>query len=379
MTDFTRPLRYHWLKLVRGNAVNRVGCITFAVVCLFGVPALADEGKEKLKKALENFREPSIEKQLEEIAARTDIGGWWVTERISPMTDFEELYYMLPAESPVGNSFGIRQTPILALRCRDYVTDFTILWNRAIHLFDEEVTVRWRKDKNNPEIETWQILDKTATGLYRGAAIERMRSWEGMDRLVVQVPVNENKSVMAVFMTGGFDEVIGNIEERCKWAPPESAVTDDATEDHQANAEQSKPEQEEDRLSSILKNIEEMEQQKAKQSSSAEDHNLSSMEPTQKLAETIQAQIARCWRIDAGAQRAEDLVVPIRVQLARDGSLRRTPEIQNTSRMNNDRYYRKAAENARRAISECQPFDLPSEDYALWSDMILNFNPREMF
>lgn len=157
-------------------------------------------------------------------------------------------------------------------------------------------------------------------------------------------------------------------------------------EPEQETAEEEASESREDRLSSILRNVEEMESQ-SRQQSSPESEEQSEDEPrslddrrkSQQLAQAIQAQVARCWRVDAGAQRAEDLVVPIRVQLAPDGRLRQPPEIQDSARMNRDRYYRAAAENARRAVLECQPFDLPSEDYALWRDMILNFNPREMF
>ena len=93
----------------------------------------------------------------------------------------------------------------------------------------------------------------------------------------------------------------------------------------------------------------------------------------------IRRQMAACWRIDAGAQNAEDLMVEIRVQFNADGSVRGIPEIQNTRRMATDAFFRSAAENARRAVIECSPFKLPQSRYELWRDMVLRFNPREMF
>jgi hypothetical protein len=93
----------------------------------------------------------------------------------------------------------------------------------------------------------------------------------------------------------------------------------------------------------------------------------------------IQSQMSACWRIDAGAQSAKDMVVKIRVRLNPDGSVIGQPMIQNGSRMANDSFYRSAAENARRAILECQPFQLPRQDYELWQDLVLKFDPREMF
>jgi hypothetical protein len=32
-----------------------------------------------------------------------------------------------------------------------------------------------------------------------------------------------------------------------------------------------------------------------------------------------------------------------------------------------------------RAVYQCQPYTLPSDKYALWRDMILNFDPSDMY
>jgi len=73
-----------------------------------------------------------------------------------------------------------------------------------------------------------------------------------------------------------------------------------------------------------------------------------------------------------------DLVVKIRVALNPDGSVRRA-EIVDAQRMMADAFYRSAAENARRAILRCSPFNLPTAQFEIWRDMTLNFDPRAMF
>ncbi|WP_143596240.1 hypothetical protein [Tistlia consotensis] len=97
------------------------------------------------------------------------------------------------------------------------------------------------------------------------------------------------------------------------------------------------------------------------------------------LGQMIRGQMQRCWRIDPGARSAERLRVSVRVRLKPDGTLAAPPEFENVGQLADNAYYRAAAESARRAILECQPFRLPQEDYNLWQDLVLNFDPREMF
>ena len=47
-------------------------------------------------------------------------------------------------------------------------------------------------------------------------------------------------------------------------------------------------------------------------------------------------------------------------------------------RMFSDTFFRSAAENARRAIFRCSPFDLPPGMYEVWRDLTLRFDPRMM-
>jgi hypothetical protein len=56
-----------------------------------------------------------------------------------------------------------------------------------------------------------------------------------------------------------------------------------------------------------------------------------------------------------------------------------TTEIVDVVRMVQDGYFRSAAENAKRAINQCSPFQLPPRKYNVWRQLTLRFDPREMF
>ena len=42
-------------------------------------------------------------------------------------------------------------------------------------------------------------------------------------------------------------------------------------------------------------------------------------------------------------------------------------------------FFQAAADSAVRAVYQCQPYALPKAKFALWRDMILNFDPSEMY
>ncbi len=146
--------------------------------------------------------------------------------------------------------------------------------------------------------------------------------------------------------------------------------------------EPKKEEPKEDRLTSILRNVEKLKDKKPEAQQQAEN---STNRPVQTSAieqnamvRAIQRQMARCWRIDAGARDAENLVVEIRVVLNPDASVR-AAQIVDFERMFHDTYFQTAAENARRAVLRCSPFDLPANKYEVWRDLVLRFDPSQMF
>ena len=148
---------------------------------------------------------------------------------------------------------------------------------------------------------------------------------------------------------------------------------------------QKDPKPEVDALASILRNVERLKEspdqpqrQVAKAPAEGPAARKISAFARNEMARAIQQQLRRCWRLDPGAMEAEDMVIEIRVLLNPDGSVRQTV-IMDVARMVRDGYFRSAAENAKRAIDICSPFQLPPRKYDVWRELTLRFNPREMF
>ncbi len=93
--------------------------------------------------------------------------------------------------------------------------------------------------------------------------------------------------------------------------------------------------------------------------------------------DAFRAQMRKCWSPPAGARRAEDLVVNVRLSLSPNGAILAGPVVVNRSQLG-DPFFRAAAESVLRAIHRCQPFDMPIEKYASWRDIELTFDPRKM-
>lgn len=167
---------------------------------------------------------------------------------------------------------------------------------------------------------------------------------------------------------------------------PEAEVRPAEPPPSPVRAEKPKEEPVDDLLAGVLRNVDKNlkpsvteQQQQAVRSDAKVTQSVDLTRKAAALGQMIRGQMQRCWRIDPGARSAEQLRVSVRVRLKPDGSLAAPPEFQNVGQLANSAYYRAAAESARRAILDCQPFRLPQEDYALWQDLILNFDPREMF
>ena len=97
---------------------------------------------------------------------------------------------------------------------------------------------------------------------------------------------------------------------------------------------------------------------------------------TADLADALKSQIYRCWSPPVGAPNAADLVVDFDLTLNNDGTpARATSDALSSS----NPYTRAAAEAARRAIFQCQPYRLPQERYTQWQEISpLRFDPRQM-
>jgi len=94
--------------------------------------------------------------------------------------------------------------------------------------------------------------------------------------------------------------------------------------------------------------------------------------------DALRRQLEGCWNIPAGARDAGDLVVLIRVRLGPGGQVLEKSPVVDGGRMARDGFYRAAVESALRAVDICNPLRLPPEKHALWKDMTLTFNPKDM-
>ena len=93
--------------------------------------------------------------------------------------------------------------------------------------------------------------------------------------------------------------------------------------------------------------------------------------------DALRARLRDCWDVPVGVRDARDLVVTVRIQFKKDGSLTTDPTVVNRSPQP---VFQVASESAVRAIRKCAPFSfLPPAKYEAWRDVEVNFDPREMF
>jgi hypothetical protein len=101
---------------------------------------------------------------------------------------------------------------------------------------------------------------------------------------------------------------------------------------------------------------------------------------TASQIDLVRQTIRKCWHFPSGLKDAANLVVDIKMELDKDGNVKRA-EIVDNGRMSTDSNYKIAAENAYRAVldPDCNPLPLPKEKYEEWKDLELSFNPKDMF
>jgi len=95
--------------------------------------------------------------------------------------------------------------------------------------------------------------------------------------------------------------------------------------------------------------------------------------------DALRAQIFGCWSVPLGLPYDSNLLVRIKLDLKRDGTVAKS-EILDHERMNKpgQKFYKILAESALRAVRLCQPLKVPPTGYEKWKNIQLNFNPTEM-
>jgi colicin import membrane protein len=98
---------------------------------------------------------------------------------------------------------------------------------------------------------------------------------------------------------------------------------------------------------------------------------------SQNELDALRARLRQCWNVPVGVAEARDLIVTVRIQFNRDGSLQGEPRLMNTG---SHPAFTAASESALRAVRTCAPYTfLPVAKYEAWKDVIIDFDPRDMF
>ncbi|MFC5385629.1 hypothetical protein ACFPLB_06560 [Aquamicrobium segne] len=98
---------------------------------------------------------------------------------------------------------------------------------------------------------------------------------------------------------------------------------------------------------------------------------------SQNEMDALRQKLGGCWSIPAGVDDAAILKVSVRFHLDRSGVLEGRPEIIAGGAPSGPG--RTAAESAVRAVQKCAPFNLPADKYDSWSEIVVNFDPSDMF
>jgi colicin import membrane protein len=92
--------------------------------------------------------------------------------------------------------------------------------------------------------------------------------------------------------------------------------------------------------------------------------------------EALRQRLMQLWNPPAGVANPQDLLVKVRIRLGRDRKLVGQPQVLNSGASS---AFEAARQSAIRALYEGQPYDmLKPENYELWKEMDITFDPREM-
>ncbi len=96
---------------------------------------------------------------------------------------------------------------------------------------------------------------------------------------------------------------------------------------------------------------------------------------TATLINALTSKVKQCFNVPPAARDA-DISVRIHFSLNPDGSVNGQP---NVASLNSDPVFDATARAAVSAILECQNYELPPDQYDLWKDNTLDFNPNLLF
>lgn len=94
------------------------------------------------------------------------------------------------------------------------------------------------------------------------------------------------------------------------------------------------------------------------------------------LGQIIKSCVQSKWTVMAGGEDAQSTQVKVRLRFNPDGRLATAPTIVNPQ---STPLFLAVSDSALRAVQACEPFPLPADKYEIWKDIILNFDPRDMY
>ena len=98
---------------------------------------------------------------------------------------------------------------------------------------------------------------------------------------------------------------------------------------------------------------------------------------SQSEMDALRGQIQKYWNIIPGMADGGDVRVTVKMRLDPQGNIIGEPEVSATGGSAGTRGT--LAGSARRAVLRAQPYTLPKEKYDAWADVIVNFDPSQMF
>lgn len=98
------------------------------------------------------------------------------------------------------------------------------------------------------------------------------------------------------------------------------------------------------------------------------------------LVSLIRRQITPCWNPPSLAENPGVVTVSLRIRLEPSGAVNGTPSVSSVDGANpsNQAYVTALIGSVRRAVLRCAPLRLPADLYDAWSDVELNFDPRDV-
>jgi len=98
------------------------------------------------------------------------------------------------------------------------------------------------------------------------------------------------------------------------------------------------------------------------------------------LVDMIRSQITPCWNPPVAEENSGHVTVVMRISLDRRGAVTGTPRVARLTGRTaaNAAYANALSGSVRRAVLRCSPLKLPAELYDAWSNVELNFDPRDV-